>query len=109
MLRRTRRSLHITRVVPPLAAHVSLHTGDLMKTQTFDVKAAATAFAFVIPISLVLWLLAAPTKMSLATFAIVITVMLAGSIIALMTWSNGRATRSIAHVLNDVEKGVSRE
>ena len=80
-----------------------------MKSQTFDVKAAATAFAFVIPICLVLWLFAVPTKMSLATFAMIITVMLSGSIIALMTWSNGRATRSIAHVLNDVEKAAPRE
>jgi hypothetical protein len=47
--------------------------------------------------------------MSLATFATVITVMLAGSMIALMTWNNGRATRTIAHVLNDVEKAARRE
>ena len=75
----------------------------------YDLKATATTFAVVIPICLVLWLLAAPTKMSLATFATVITVMLAGSMIALMTWNNGRATRSIAHVLNDVEKAAPRE
>ena len=75
-----------------------------MKNQSFDYKATLTGLGLVIPISLGLWLLAVPTTMSLTTFVMVISVMLAGSVIALTTWSNGRATRSIAHVLNDVEK-----
>lgn len=80
-----------------------------MKRPDFDYKTNLTAFALIIPICLGLWLLAVPTTMSLTTFAMVIAVMLAGSLIALATWNNGRATRSIAHVLNDVEKAGPRE
>ena len=80
-----------------------------MKSQSFDVKATATAFALVIPMCLALWLLAASTTMSLTTFVMIISVMLAGSVVALATWNNGRATRSIAHVLNDVEKAAPRD
>ena len=80
-----------------------------MKSPDFDYKTNLTAFGLIIPICLGLWLLAVPTTMSLATFAMVIAVMLAGSLVALATWNNGRATRSIAHVLNDVEKAASRE
>ena len=80
-----------------------------MKSPDFDYKSPLTAFALIIPICLGLWLLAVPTTMSLATFAMVIAVMLAGSLVALATWNNGRATRSIAHVLNDVEKAAPRE
>ncbi len=109
MLRRTRRSLYITRAVPLRVAQVSLPDEMFMKTQPFDYKATLTGFAFVIPICLGLWLLAVPTTMSLGTFAMVISVMLGGSIVALATWNNGRATRNIAHVLNDVEKTSPRE
>ena len=80
-----------------------------MLRRTFDYKSTVMAFALVIPLCLGLWLLAVPATMSLATFGVVITVMLAGSIVALTTWSNGRATRSIAHVLNDVERVAPRE
>ena len=80
-----------------------------MKSQAFDYKTTLTAFALVIPVCLALWLLAVPATMSLATFAMVIMVMLGGTIVALNTWSNGRATRNIAHVLNDVEKSAPRE
>ena len=80
-----------------------------MRNPDFDYKSTLTAFALLVPICLGLWLLAVPTTMSLATFAMVIAVMFAGSLVALATWSNGRATRSIAHVLNDVEKAAPRE
>ena len=80
-----------------------------MKSPDFDYKTNLTALGLIIPICLGLWLLAVPTTMSLTTFAMVIAVMLAGSLVALATWNNGRATRSIAHVLNDVEKAGSRE
>jgi len=80
-----------------------------MKLPDYDYKSTLTAFGLVIPICLALWLLAVPTTMSLATFAVTISVMLAGSLVALATWNNGRATRSIAHVLNDVEKAGPRE
>lgn len=80
-----------------------------MKRPDFDYKSTLTAFALVIPICAGLWLLSVPTTMSLTTFAMAIAVMLAGSLVALATWNNGRATRSIAHVLNDVEKADTRE
>jgi hypothetical protein len=78
-------------------------------TTSFDYKSTATAFALVIPVCLALWLLAVPTTLSLATFAAVTLVMVGGTIVALNTWSNGRPTRSIAHVLNDTERTGRRE
>ena len=78
-------------------------------TTSFDYKSTAIAFALVIPVLLSLWLLAVPTTLSLATFAAVMLVMIGGTIVALNTWSNGRATQSIAHVLNDAEKTAPRE
>lgn len=80
-----------------------------MNYRRFDYKATLSGFALIIPICLGLWLLAVPTTMSLSTFAMVMMMMLAGSLITLATWSNGRPTRSIAHVLNDVEKTAPRE
>ena len=109
MPRRTPRFHHITRAVPLRAAPVSLFDGMAMKNHDFDYKSTLTGLGLIIPICLGLWLLAVPTTMSLTTFAVIIMVMLAGSMVALTTWNNGRAARSIAHVLNDVEKAAPRE
>ena len=80
-----------------------------MTTQRFDYKSTATAFALVIPVCLALWLLVVPTTMSLVTFVAITVVMIGGTVVALNTWSNGRATRTIAHVLNDAEETAPRE
>ncbi len=107
MLRRTRRSLHITRAVPLRVAPVSLPDGMFMKR--FDYKSTAAAFALVIPICLALWMLAVPTTMAPVTFVAVTVVMIGGTVVALNTWANGRPTRTIAHVLNDTEGTAPRE
>ena len=78
-------------------------------TPSYDYKSTALAFALVMPICLGLWLVAVPSTLSVATFTAVALVMIAGTVVALNTWSNGRATRSIAHVLNDTEKAAPRE
>ena len=109
MSRRTSRSHHITRAARLRTAPVSLSNGMFMPNENFDYKTTLTGFALVVPMCLGLWLLTVPTTMTLPTFAIIILVMLAGSLVALTTWSNGRATRSIAHVINDVEKTSPRE
>jgi hypothetical protein len=109
MLRRTRRSLHITRAVPLRLAPVSLPDGFFMKTHKFDYKATAAAFAIVIPICVALWMLAVPTTMAPVTFVAVTFVMIGGTVVALNTWANGRPTRTIAHVLNDAEGPAPRE
>ena len=80
-----------------------------MKTDNFDFTSTATAFAIVLSICVGLWLLAVPTTMSLMTFAALVGVMLGGAVVALITWSNGRPTRTIAHVLNDAETARRRE
>ena len=80
-----------------------------MKTQRFDYKSTATAFALVIPMCLALWMLAVPTTMSLVTFVAITVVMIGGTVVALNTWANGRPTRTITHVLNDTEGPAPRE
>jgi len=109
MLRRTYRSLPITRAVPLRVATVSLPDGLFMKTQKFDYKSTAAAFALVIPICLALWMLAVPTTMAPVTFVAVTVVLIGGTVVALNTWANGRPTRTIAHVLNDAERPAPRE
>ena len=80
-----------------------------MKTQRFDYKSTAAAFALVIPMCLALWMLAVPTTMSLVTFVAITVVMMGGTVVALNTWANGRPTRTITHVLNDTEGPAPRE
>lgn len=88
---------------------MSLPDKMIMKTDKFDSTSTATAFAIVLSICVALWLLAVPTTMSLVTFGASVVVMMGGAVVALTTWSNGRPTRSIAHVLNDAEAANRRE
>ena len=78
-------------------------------TTNFDYKSAAVAFALVMPICLALWVLAVPSTLSVATFTALTLVLVGATMVGLNTWNNGRATRSIAHVLNDAEKAAPRE
>ena len=78
-------------------------------TTSFDYKSAGAAFALVMPLCIALWVLAVPSVLSVATFVAVTLVLIGATMVGLNSWNNGRATRSIAHVLNDAEKTAPRE
>ena len=102
MLRHRHRSPSHSRAQPRRSVPVSLRTDYLMKTERFD-RSSLAAFALVASICVALGVLAVPARMSAVTFMAMILIMMGGSVVALATWSNGRATRTITHVIHDAE------
>ena len=81
----------------------------IMTKPNLQYTSAAAAGAITIPFAAIVWLIMVPGAMSWMTFAALTSVALGGAFVALNTWRNSQATRSIAHVLNDEETKARRE
>jgi hypothetical protein len=77
-----------------------------MKAYLIEHSVAAAA-TLAIPAVAIGWLVMVPATMSAGTFATTAVLAVGAGAIALRTWRSGQATRTIGHVLNDVEAGRS--
>jgi hypothetical protein len=100
---------HSERAAASLALLPSLYPDEVvMKKPEFQYTSATAACAVTLPLAGAIWLIGIPA-MSLATLGALGAVVLGSTYVAINTWRNAEATRSIAHVINDTETKVPRE